>query len=82
MNAEMLSEILKLFLSLKEYKSLYFLMFELRNLSREYSMTIPGFGGSFRNFLNGILVLQEAKSRAKNSLKQKRIGLYYVLCCY
>lgn len=48
MNAEMISEILKLFLSLKGYRSLYFLMFELRNLLREYSMSINGFGGSFK----------------------------------
>lgn len=50
MNAEMSSEILKLFLSLKEYKSLYFLMFELRNLLKEYSVSITGFGGSFKKF--------------------------------
>ena len=71
MNAEMISEILKLFLSLKGYRSLYFLMFELRNLLREYSMSITGFGGSFKKFLSKIPVLQEAKSRAKNSFKIK-----------
>lgn len=43
-------------------------------------MTITGFGGSFRNVLNGIPVLQEAKSRAKNSLKKKKKGLGCTTC--
>lgn len=79
MNAEMFSEILELFLSLKKCRSLYCLMFELRNLSRECSMTIAGFGGSFKKFLSKIPVLQEAKSRAKNSLK---INDWVVTTCY
>ena len=42
-------------------------------------MTIAGFGGSFKKFLSKIPVLQEAKSRAKNSLK---INDWVVTTCY
>lgn len=42
-------------------------------------MTIAGFGGSFKKILSKIPVLQEAKSRAKNSLK---INNWVVTTCY
>lgn len=64
MNADMFSEILELFLSLKEHRSLYCLMFELKESFEECSMTCWIWWLFQKNF-SKIPVLQEAIQRQR-----------------